>query len=193
MAALRGIRVVYGRRMAVAMLCLVLLIPVMMTGWVNPRQGVTSNEYQLKAVFLLNFTRFIEWPEDAFVNDKAPLVIGVLGKNPFGTYLAQTVRGEIMNGHPLIVKQYNKADDIDNCHIVFVNIQNSNWLTDALTTLKGMKILTVGDNRAFIQQGGMIQFVTRENKIRILIKPDAAKAADLNISSKLLRLAEIVN
>jgi len=156
----------------------------------QPFRVVPSKEYQVKAVFLFNFTQFVEWPANAFSDPESPLIIGVLGKNPFGTYLGETVRDEKINGHPLVVKYFLKAEDAENCHVLFVNQSKPEELKKALAILKSRSILTVGDASTFIQNGGIIQFLTKSNKIRIQINAETAKAADLSISSKLLRLSE---
>lgn len=149
-------------------------------------------EYQVKAVFLFNFVQFVEWPATAFPDEESPLVISVLGKDPFGNYLDETVKGEKTNGHPVIVTRYQKPEEVKPCHILFINISREDQLTKTLELLKGKHILTVSDTRTFNRRGGMIQFVTTENKVRFQINLEATKNANLVISSKLLRLAEVV-
>ncbi len=150
-------------------------------------------EYQLKAVFLFNFAQFVEWPATAFAEPQAPLVIGILGEDPFGEYLDQTVQGESVNNHPLAVQRFRRVDEITTCHILFVSRKEADRLEQILARLKGRGILTVGDFDGFAGRGGMIRFVTDNNRIRLKINLDAAKADDLTISSKLLRPAEIVS
>jgi hypothetical protein len=158
-----------------------------------PLLQAPSKEYQLKAIFLFNFTQFIEWPANAFADANTPLVIGVLGENPFGTYLEETVSGEKINGHRLVVHHYKNVQEIKNCHILFVNLRSGDRPEQALSSLRNRNILTVSDAANFIRQGGMIRFFNENNRIRIQINQEAAKDADLTISSKLLRLAEITN
>jgi hypothetical protein len=155
-------------------------------------QTITSPEYQVKAVFLFNFSQFVEWPATAFPGAQAPLVIGVLGDDPFGSYLDETVQGEKVNGHPLEVRRLQSAQDARSCHILFINWGNTEKLKGVFTDLKGSSVLTVGDAADFARQGGVVRFFTENSKIRILINLEAAKAAELTISSKLLRLARIV-
>lgn len=150
------------------------------------------NEYQLKAVFLFNFAQFVEWPDGTFPTAKSPLIIGVLGDDPFGTYLDETVKGETVNGHPLAVQRYKRVEDITTCHVLFVSRAKRDDLEQVLDSLKGRSILTVGDAERFAGRGGMIRFVTDRNKIRLHINLEAAQAVNLKISSKLLRPAEIV-
>lgn len=154
-------------------------------------QPPSSREYQIKAVFLFNFTQFVEWPTTSFSSDQAPLVIGVLGENPFGSFLEETVSGEKVNGHPLIVQYYKNIEDIKPCHILFINTSEANKLRQVIGSLKGKNILTVSDASNFLPEGGMIRFFTKSNKIQLQINLEATKTANLVISSKLLRLAEI--
>jgi hypothetical protein len=146
-------------------------------------------EYRLKAAFLWNFAKFVDWPTNAFANDKAPFVIGVLGDNPFGADLEQTVKGKLINDHPITVKSYRNATDARASHILFVSSSEESKLPDIIESLRGAPVLTVGEYEQFTQSGGMINFVREANKIRFQINDEAAKAAGLKISSKLLSLA----
>jgi hypothetical protein len=149
-------------------------------------------EYQIKAVFLYNFAQFIEWPSSAYENAQSPFVIGVLGDDPFGNYLDETVVGEKVNNHPMTVKRFEKVEDVKDCHILFVSHPAKEKFKDVFPILKSKNILTVSDTHNFIKDGGMIIFLNENKKIKIGINLDAAKRAELVISSKLLRLAEIV-
>ena len=156
-------------------------------------QTAPAKEYQLKAVFLFNFAQFVEWPASAFPETQTPLVIGVLGEDPFGTYLDETIKGETVNSHPLVVQRYRRVEDITTCHILFVSQAEESRLKPILSALKGRSILTVGDAERFSTGGGMIGFFTDHSRIRLRVNVEAAKAANLTISSKLLRPAEIVS
>jgi hypothetical protein len=154
-------------------------------------QGPVSREYELKAVFLFNFTQFVEWPPAAFSNVQAPLVIGVIGKNPFGTRLEDIVSGEKVNGHEVTVQYYNDAEEIGACHILFINLSDTQKRERAIEVLKGRNTLTVSDIPGFSAEGGMIRLFTRDNRIRFEVNLEASREAGLTISSKLLRLAKI--
>jgi len=158
----------------------------------QPEAPADTPEYQLKAVFLFNFAQFVDWPPEVFAEAQTPLVIGVLGDDPFGSYLDETVRGEKVNTHPLAVRRYHRVEEIKTCHVLFISQSEANRLEEILSRLKGSNILTVGDASGFASRGGIIQFVTENNKIRMRINLGAAKARNLKISSKLLRPAEIV-
>ena len=168
------------------------LTPILMvcSTFVLFAQTSATREYQIKAAFLFNFTQFVEWPSSAFSSPNAPLVIGVLGKDPFAGYIEETVSGENVNGHPLIVQHYSSTEDIKTCHVLFIN-QAENKQAQYIADLKGRSILTVSDTPDFLKQNGMIRFYTKNNKIQLQINLDATKTSKLTISSKLLRLAEI--
>lgn len=155
-------------------------------------QAPPSREYQIKAVFLFNFTQFVEWPVSAYPVAGTPIVIGVLGEDPFGAYLDEVVTGEEVKGHPLVIQRFNSVDEVKTCHILFINIADADKLERVIDHLKGRSILTVSDAASFMRQGGMIRFITEDQKIRFQVNPEVTKADSLTISSKMLRLAEIV-
>lgn len=155
-------------------------------------EPAAPREYQIKAVFLFNFAQFVEWPPQAFPDAQTPLVIGVLGRDPFGAYLDETVRGETVNNRSLVVQRYGRVEDINTCHILFISRSEGDRLEQILARLRGRSILTVADAEGVAVPGVMIRLVTVENKIRLRINLEVAQAADLRISSKLLRPAEIV-
>lgn len=144
---------------------------------------------QVKAVFLFNFTQFVTWPPAAFNDSNAPFVIGVLGTDPFGAYLDNVVLGEKMGGHPIVVRRFEEAKDVRNCHILFIRKSNA---AEIARSLASQPMLTVSDADRFATDGGMIRFYIENNKIRLRINIAAAKAAGLSISSKLLRLADVI-
>ena len=153
-------------------------------------QGAPSAEYQIKAVFLFNLAQFVDWPPKAFPEPGAPLVVGVLGEDPFGSYLDETLRGETVHNRPLILQRYRRISEIRLCHVLFISRSETDRLEQIFATLRGRNVLTVGDSDDFITRGGMIRLVTEKNKIRIRINQNAVRAASLTISSKLLRLVQ---
>lgn len=171
----------------------VMLIFIFLTlGFALPPQKIELPEYQVKAVFLFNFAQFVEWPGAAFPEAKSPIVIGVLGPDPFGSYLDEIIQGEEIEGHPLVIQRFDNVSQIKNCHILFIHPDIGPRLDYVLKDLKGRNILTVSEGNNFTKQGGMVRFFTENNKIKLRINLDAVKAADITISSKLLRLAGIV-
>jgi hypothetical protein len=152
-----------------------------------PAQSAPPAEYQVKAVFLFNFAQFVDWPAQAFHEPLAPLVIGVLGEDPFGTYLDDLVSGEKIGDRPLLVRRFKRVEELTDCHIVFICRSEARNLAQIVTRLKGQSLLTVSDADTFTRQGGMVRFATENGKIRLRINVEAAKACHLTISSKLLR------
>jgi len=158
-------------------------------------QSPRTSEYQLKAVFLFNFAQFVDWPPSAAQDSQPPqppLLIGILGDDPFGSFLDETVRGERVGARPIQVRRYRRIADIEECNILFISRSESERVPEILSLLKNRPVLTVSDGDEFASQGGIIQFFTDKNRIRIRINLDAAEAANLTISSKLLRVAEVV-
>jgi hypothetical protein len=149
-------------------------------------------EYDVKAVFLFNFAQFTEWPPEAFAGAESPIVIGVLGKDPFGTVLDQLVSEAPVKGRRIVVRRYERVEELDVCHLLFINVRNAARLGAVISALNRRATLTVGDVEPFLEQGGMIQFVTQDKRIKLRINLDAATAAGLTLSSKVLRPAQII-
>ena len=149
-------------------------------------------EYQVKAAFLFNFAKFVEWPADAFATPQAPVVICVLGTDPFGDSLDQVVRGETVNGRPLAVRRLRQLLQVRECQIVFLAGAERRWQDELLSSIEGASVLTVGEGDGFLNGGGIIRFVLEENRVRFDINLGAAEASRLKLSSRLLRLARSV-
>lgn len=148
-------------------------------------------EYQIKAAFLYNFPQFVGWPAAVFANDRAPLTIGVVGNDPFDGFLDNLVKDVTVNAHPLQVRRCARWEDAAGCQVVFVSAGPRPAMRTALAGLAGKPILTVGDTPDFLADGGMIRLVDEHNRMRLRINLAAAKAVKLELSSKLLRRAEI--
>lgn len=151
-----------------------------------------SSEYQLKAVFLYNFAQFADWPAAAFHDPAAPLVIGILGDDPFGAYLDELVRDEKVSGHALAIRRYREVAEARDCHILFISRSETKRLPAVIAAMRGQPVLTISDADAFARLGGMVRFVTEGGKVRLRVNVEAAKAAKVTISSKILRAATIV-
>lgn len=170
--------------------CLGLIAVLIFSGF-KPPQTLVSDEHKVKAVFLYNFAQFVDWPATAYAESDSAIVIGVLGKDPFGSFLDETVNGESVKGHPITIQRYSSVKEIRQCHILYVNVTGTR-LGNTLSALKGKNILTVGDAANFTRLGGMIRFKNEENKIGLQINLNEVKQTDIVVSSKLLRLSEIV-
>ena len=142
--------------------------------------------------FRFNFSRFVEWPPQAFAAPNDPFVIGIVGSDPFGARLDEAVHNEQINGHALTVRRFRSIAEVDNCQILFIDRSEIARLGQILAALDHHSTLTVSQADGAAQRGVMIQFATENNRIRLRINVDSARAAGLTISSKLLRPAEIV-
>ena len=147
-------------------------------------------EYQIKAGFLLNFAQFVTWPSES---SEAPFVIGILGDDPFGSYLDETVRGQKVNNRSLTIQRLRRRADPRTCNILFISQSERDQVAQVLSNLKGRPVLTVSDIDGFTDAGGMIQLFTEKNSIRMRINLDAVKSSNLRVSSKLLRVAEVAH
>jgi hypothetical protein len=155
-------------------------------------EPAAPSEYQVKAAFLYNFAKFVEWPPPAFVAADSPITIGILGNNPFGEVLEATIRNKTINGRQLRVKEITSLKDpaLKNCHILFISQSERKHLEETLEALKGTSILTVSEIEQFTRAGGMVNFVMEGNKVRFDINDGAAARNGLKISSKLLSLTK---
>lgn len=148
-----------------------------------------NREYKIKAAFLYNFAKFVTWPEDTFADSQSPLIIGVLGEDPFGEAL-KSIEGKIAQDRKVVVKKFNTEKDIDICHILFISSSEKDRLNQLFNNgLSGKKVLTVGNMAQFTQSGGVINFVFRNNKMKFEISRKSAERAGLTLSSRLLKLA----
>lgn len=145
---------------------------------------------EVRAVFLLNFTKFVEWPPEVFVGTAAPVVIGVLGPDPFGAVLDGAVAGETVGGRPLAVKRFAGLEDLGPCQVLYISGAAAGGLPRLLERLNGSPVLTVGEEgRRFTARGGMIGFLLEQDEVHFNINQKAAEAAGLKVSSRLLRLS----
>src|SRR5258706_14197193 len=151
-----------------------------------------SSEYLIKAGFIYNFANLVQWPANAFAQPDSPIVIGILGEDPFGTVLDAVLAGKRVNGREFLVKRLKSIVDLKECHILFVSSSEIAHSTEAIHLVKGMPILTIGEIPGFAKRGGIINLVLEDNKVHFEVNVEAAKEADLTISSRLLALARIV-
>ena len=149
-------------------------------------------EYQVKAAFLYNLAKFVEWPAQSFHSPTSPIVICILGHDPFGPALTDTVEGKELGGRALLVRQIPDAQKAGTCHVVFVGSSEQKHFRSILQDLRACDVLTVGDTEGFASQGGIVNFKLDGGMIRFQINVEAAKEKNLRISSKLLNLAQIV-
>jgi hypothetical protein len=168
------------RRLAIAA---ILLLPA------TQLEAQERLEYQVKAAFLLNFTRFIEWPANSFSSASAPFTICVFGKDPFGRVLEEAMEGESVNGRRLEVRRLSEIPQSHGCQMVYFSALEK----DVLESASGRGVLLVGEGEGFVRAGGAIGFVIDHRRVRFDINQTAAENAGLKLSSKLLNVARIVN
>lgn len=150
-------------------------------------------EYQLKAAFLFNFAKFVEWPAQRFHDASTPLVIGVFGINPFASELESAVTGRQVNGRTLVVKRVAMAEDAKTTHLLFVPAAEDDRVREVLQALDGASVLTVGESEEFSEEGGMIRFLLEGDKLRFEINAGSAERAALQVSAQLQKLAKSVH
>lgn len=172
--------------------CAVLLLA---EAWVWARPSVRAQEgpteYQVRAAYLFNFFKFVEWPDDGS-DPHGPWIVGVVGDNLLGDELKQIVSGKTVQGHELQMKRFQPEEDFRSCHVLFISSSERKRLPSMLAGLRGSSVLTVADMDHFIESGGMIQFLTEDNRVRFSIDVGATTRARLKVSSKLLSLARSV-
>ena len=182
------------RRLAILMVTLGMALNL--TSTANAQAGdADSSEYLIKAGFIYNFAKFVEWPSATFSQPDSPIVIGVIGTDPFGSVLDHIVEDKKIGPRGFVVKRYKGGKDLKDlkdCKILFVSASEKAHVDEILQSVKGLPILTVGETSGFAERGGVIRFTLEDNRVRFEVNVEAAHQADLNISSRLLTLARII-
>jgi len=170
---------------------LVLALLVLLGNPANIRgQDVINREYTIKAAYLYNLGRYVTWPQNAFADQQSPFVIGVLEPDFVGPDLQKIAEVKTIDNRPILVRKFSRPEDVQRCHILFlprgveVRIQR-----ELIRRLSGSHILLVGETEEFLDHGGAIAFVVRENNVRLVIALEAAQREKLQVSSKLLQIA----
>ena len=171
---------------------LLIVAAVLCCSPVSNAQSEELTEYQVKAAFIYNFAKFVEWPAEAFADRNAPLRVCVLGENPFGPELMRVVNGKKIGGHDVVVSSFVEPQLARGCHVLFVSASERGQIAQLLEALRGSSVLTVGETGDFVRRGGIIRFVLDEGKVRFEVNLAAGEKARLKISSKLLTLARSV-
>jgi len=149
-------------------------------------------EYQVKALFLFNFAKYVDWPAEAFLSKNAPIVIGVLGKDNFKEDLQRAVESKSITGRTIIIKYVTADAELSGCHILFISASEKSRLEEILVKTGTLPILTVGEQEQFLEKNGIINFRLKKENIRLEINLAAARKANVQISSKLLAVADVV-
>ena len=160
--------------------------------WAKPLSAAGTSESQLKAAFLYNFVQFVTWPAQALGEPNAPIVIGVMGSDPFGSDLEDVLGGQSVRGRKLILRRFPSGGAAPSCHVLYISPSETKNLSAILQRVRGSPILTVGDGVDFARAGGIIGFYLQESRIRLAINSGAASRAGLFVSSQLLKVALIL-
>ena len=158
----------------------------------NADESTANLEYHVKAGFLGNFAKFIQWPATFFPKADSPYILGIVGEDPFGTIIDQAVEGFTVGDRPMLVRRFRDAMSLKFCHILFISRSQKAHLDDILAQLRETPTLTVSDMENFCEKGGMINFILIDNNIRFAINASASKKAGLKLSSSLLSLAKAI-
>jgi hypothetical protein len=158
----------------------------------QPAQAASLAESEIKAAFMYNFAKFVQWPDAAFAQPQSPLILCVMGEDGFGPAL-ETIDHKLAQGHELQVRRRIRLEDAKSCHILFVADSERTRLAAVLHSVSGASVLTVSDIDRFAELGGVIGLYNVDNKLRFSINPEQARSASLQVNSQLLKLAKIVH
>ncbi len=175
-------------RRIVCLLALFTISPVALAALSAQTRSPSTREYEIKAEFLHKVVPFIDWPEGAFGASTSPLVLCVLGVDPFGPAL-DSVEGRTAQGRTIEVRRFDGLEDLDECHILFISSSERGRLADVVESLGSSSVLTVGEMEDFAERGGIISLGVTRNRLRFEVNLEAGNRAGLQLSSQLLALA----
>lgn len=148
---------------------------------------------ELKAAFVFQFANYVEWPETAFKDAAAPIVIGIVKNESVAKTLTASVRGKTVGERSIEIVRVDEEKEADKCHILFIDSADDKRVDDFLSIVRTKPVLTVSDDNNFTEEGGIIKLFEQASKLRIEINIDEAERSGLTISSKLLSLAQVVH
>jgi hypothetical protein len=178
------------RRVYPLLVLLLLLAPAARSFAADPQ---TLTEYQIKAGFFFNFTRFVDWPESAFVSTSSPILVCVLGETPLTDLLTDVALGKVVNGRAVSIRRVKASDDLRRCNLLFISAEEERHTAEILASVKKTNTLTVGETPGFAQAGGMINFSIQENKVKLELNLEATTRAGLKVNSKLIAVSRLVS
>jgi hypothetical protein len=149
-------------------------------------------EYELKAAFLFQFVKYMQWPQEAFDRETSPVIVGIVGEDPFGEALARTLRDKTVKGRGFEIRRFAKPQDVRDCHLLFVPRTESTRWPEIHKALANRAVLTIGEDVEFARRGGMVGILIVDEKPKLEVNPDAARQAKLVVEAKLLKAATIV-
>jgi len=179
-----------------------MLLPIVLTAAAtsaHAQDTEASSEYLIKAGFIYNFANLVQWPSTSFSQADSPIVIAILGEDHFGATLERVLQGKKIDGRPFLIKRFRSPSELvksvgkpKECQILYVSSSAMPHLSEAIQAVRGLPVLTIGEMPGFAKSGGMINLILEDNRVRFEVNVKAAKDADLNLSSRLLALARIV-
>lgn len=185
-------------RLKLAITLLPLLLAATATS-AHAQETEASSEYLIKAGFIYNFANLVQWPSASFSQADSPIVIAILGEDHFGSTLDRVLQGKKIAGHPFVIKRLKFVSELARSagnpkefQILYVSASAMPHLSEAFQAVRGLHVLTIGEAPGFANSGGIINLVLEDNRVRFEVNVKAAKDADLNISSRLLALARII-
>lgn len=176
---------------AIGLISIIVICLTLSSRMIAHAESMEHMEHRVKAAFLYNFAKFVDWPDDVFPDANSPLSLCIVGKDPFLDTL-ESIRGKTVRGRKLAIQHLARIENLEQCHILFISASEEHHLSEILSHIKTKNILTVSDMSRFARRGGAINFITVKSKIRFEINVDATDTVGLKISSKLLKLAQIV-
>jgi hypothetical protein len=150
------------------------------------------SEYEVKAAYLFNFAKFVEWPSETFNSNTVPIRLCILNDAAFGLQLNEIVKDKSINSRPVVVVPVKNGEESRSCQVLFIGSSQSRQALHIIAVLQGTSVLTVGEMKGFVAEGGIINFVSQENQVHFQVNHRAATQAGLRVSSKLLSLAKLV-
>ncbi|HVS53398.1 MAG TPA: YfiR family protein [Opitutaceae bacterium] len=167
-------------------------LAILFAWFVPPGHAAPAQQQEVQAVFVLNLTRFIKWPETAFPAEDAPLVICCLAGDPVGPFLVDAAKGEVAGKHPIDVRLVHSVEQFTDCQVAFFSKADIARVTQTITTLRTKPILMVGDSDGFLNLGGHVQLFNRGGQVKLRLALNNLKRSDLAASAPLLRVAEVI-
>jgi hypothetical protein len=149
-------------------------------------------EQEVKAALIFNITRFVEWPTSAFRSPGAPLVVAILGQDDVSDVLGKMLLRKTVNGHTLEVRRVRSEEEARECQVLYVASSEKRRVNAIVKTLSGGSTLTVADIEHFAEQGGHVNLVVEDQRVRLFVNPRTVRESHLSISAKLLSLAQLV-
>ena len=178
-------------RMTQLLVCLVAALT-----WCSTLKGTetdTPMDFQVKAAFLVNFPKFVDWKPGTFADTNTPIVVGIYGDdNMAGEFERMIEGGRAVEGRPIVLQRITSEQQITNCQVLFIARSERHRTKAVIEKTKGTGVLTVGETEDFLEEGGIINMVPRDRKIRLQVNLSVARDAQLNISARLLKVADVV-